>query len=975
MRIQITILAAVFFMACSNLSTKKPVDYVDPMIGTGGTGHTFPGSLLPFGMVQLSPDTRIDDWQHCSGYHNMDSSIMGFSHTHLSGTGCSDLGDICIMPTTGVVKTEPGDIDKPGTGYRSQFSHKNEKAEAGYYQVFLDDYNINVELTASKRVGFHRYTFPKTDSANIILNLQHGMDTPTELEVEIVNNTEVVGMRRSRGWADDHWVYFVMQFSKPFSSSGIVNNQVVKLGEKKDSGQDLKAFFNFATDKNEQILVKVAISAVSVESARKNLDAEISDWNFDNIKMKAKDAWNEVLSKITVEGTEDQKTIFYTAMYHAMTQPSLYSDVDGSYRGRDKNIHVADNFNLYTTLSLWDTYRAENPLFTILDEKMVTDLIKTFLAEYQQGGRLPVWSLASCETDCMIGYHSIPIIVDAYIKGIKDFDTTLALQAMQHSAELDHFGLKAYKKYGYIPYDMANEGVSRTLEYAYDDWCIAQMALRMGAKDVYNTYIQRAQYYKNVFDPSTGFMRGKSKGIWYAPFNSKDVNSNYTEANAWQYTFCAPQDIDGLATLFGGKQKFIEKLDQLFIEGSDLAGSEKPDITGLIGQYVQGNEPSHHMAYLYNFVGEPWKTQARVRQLTETMYTSKIDGLSGNDDCGQMSAWYIFSAMGFYPVTPGSPMYTIGSPIFEKVTVKMANGKQMVIKAKNVSKENLYIQSAELNGKNYTKSYITHADLLNGGELIFEMGSQPNKEWGSKNEDLPMSTITDNLIVSNPYFTCANPFFVDTTSVSIGCFPSDVKIYYTIDGSEPTEKSIEYTKPVVVNSTTTFKAIGIKGSTKSIVEPFMARKAKFYSSVNLPNAKQGIKYSYYEGSFRKMPNIDKLTILKKGVIPNFDILSMRKVDDNYLLKFTGFIDVPQDGIYDFYTISDDASMLYIENELVVNNDGLHGPTERAGKIALKAGKHPFVVTYLESGVDETLNVLYEGPGINKQPIPATSLYY
>ena len=648
------VMLLIAFGACSVEKRPGLTGFVDPFIGTGGHGHTYPGATLPFGMVQVSPDTRLTGWDGCSAYHYSDSVVYGFSHTHLSGTGCSDYGDVLLMPTVGAVRLLRGDGTDPESGYCSRFSHRNEEAAPGYYRMKLDNGGVIVELTATKRAALHRYIFPKSDRANVVIDLAH-RDPVIDSRVKIVSDTEIDGYRRSRAWADDQRVYFVARFSKPFASYGVARNDTVMSGAGEASGTNVKAYVTFATEADEPVLVKVGISAVDIEGARKNLRAEIPGWDFDRVRADADGVWNAALGKITVKGgTRDQRVTFYTALYHAMLAPNLFMDADGRYRGRDLAIHEAEDFTNHTVFSLWDTYRAEHPLFTIIEPERTVDFIKTFLAQYEQGGLLPVWELAANETNCMIGYHAVPVIVDAYIKGIRGFDAREALEAMKRSAGADSRGLEAYRELGYIPSDTEGESVSKTLEYAYDDWCIAQMARALGKEEDYATYIRRAQSYKNLFDPSTGFMRAKINGGWLAPFDPAEVNFNYTEANAWQYSFYVPQDVRGLIGLMGGGERFAARLDSLFTVSPKTTGTELPDVSGLIGQYAHGNEPSHHMAYLYNFAGRPWKTQERVRSIMDGLYHAGRDGLCGNEDCGQMSAWYVLSALGFYPVTPGT---------------------------------------------------------------------------------------------------------------------------------------------------------------------------------------------------------------------------------------------------------------------------------------------------------------------------------
>lgn len=791
----------LFLFSCKSEKKSKITDYVNPMIGTGGHGHTFPGASLPFGMVQLSPDTRLEGWDGCSGYHYSDSLIFGFSHTHLSGTGCSDYGDILIMPTT-------GDYNWNNKDYASAFDHKNEIAKPGYYKVKLDKYNVDAELTTTKRVGFHKYTFHDDKNANILIDLLH-RDKVIESTVKINSSNEIEGYRRSMAWANDQHLYFVAKFSKSIKSYAIaVNDSATAL--KEAQGTNLKTYLSFDIKKDESVMVKVGISAVSIENARKNLEAEISDWNFDKIVKDADSIWNTELGKIEVEGgTEAQKTIFYTSLYHAFLAPNTYSDVDRQYRGRDLKVQQAD-FDYYTVFSLWDTYRATHPLFTLTQQKRTVDFIKTFIKQHEQGGLLPVWELSANETGCMIGYHAVPVIVDAYMKGIRDFDAEKAYAAMKASAEQDKLGLKSYKSCGIIFANEEGESVSKLLEYAYDDWCIAQMAKALNKMDDYKIYIERAQAYKNLLDPSTGFMRARMHNLWFTPFEPAEVNFNYTEANAWQYSFYVPQDISGFANYLGGKEKLAERMDLLFKADSKTSGREQADITGLIGQYAHGNEPSHHIAYLYNYVGQAFKTQELVHRIQNEMYSDKPDGLCGNEDCGQMSSWMVMSAMGFYPVTPGTDVYAIGTPMFKKMTIKLENGKTFTIKANNVSDKNFYIKSAKLNGKEYNKSFITHNDIVNGGEIVFEMDNKASEKWGVGEENEPKTSINEHLIIPVPFIAKGKATFLNEQSVELGCLEKDVEIYYTLDGTVPTRKSSKYTKAFQIKETTTINAIAVK---------------------------------------------------------------------------------------------------------------------------------------------------------------------
>ncbi|MBT3423375.1 MAG: glycoside hydrolase family 92 protein [Bacteroidetes bacterium] len=820
---------ALFLSSCSN-KNQELTDYVDPFIGTGGHGHTYPGATLPFGMVQLSPDTRLTGWDGCSGYHYSDSIIYGFTHTHLSGTGCSDYGDILLMPYTGELLFENG--SDGNKGYSSAFQKKNEKAEVGYYQVLLDDDHIDVELTCSKRVGFHKYTFNEVDTGRIILDLIH-RDVLIDSEIKALSATKIEGVRKSSAWARNQQLFFAIEFSQAFFNNDIEVRVDTTKGHEFNFGNGSKAVYQFVLEKDKTIMVKVGISAVSKEGAWKNLEEEIPHWDFEQVKNEANESWNKELSKIVVEGgTKEQKTIFYTALYHAMLAPDLFMDVDGQYLGRDLQIHQADGFDYYTTFSLWDTYRAEHPLLTIIDQKRTNDFINTFVKQYEQGGSLPVWEFAANETMCMIGYHSIPVIVDAYMKGIRNYNIEKVYEAMKHSANLDHLGLEAYKKYGYIPADQEPESVSKTLEYAYDDWCIAQMAKELGKEEDFNYFIKRAQSYKNIFDKSTGFMRAKWNGSWFSPFDPKEVNIHYTEANCWQYSFYVPQDVSGLINLMGGKEKFIEKLDQLFTESSETTGRQQSDITGLIGQYAHGNEPSHHMAYLYAYANAPSKTQEMAARIMKEMYTDQPDGYAGNEDCGQMSAWYVMSAMGFYQVTPGSNQYVIGSPVFEKVTINLENGKQFIIEANKVSDENIYIQAATLNDQDYSKCFISHEDIMNGGRLSLEMGDLPNKNWGIENEDIPLSQIESEGFLEAPTLKNKSKTFYDEMTLEFEEFSDEAVIFYSLfsnsidalilgslkkdNFSIGVDNQVKiYNEPIVISETTYLIAWIQKGELKS----------------------------------------------------------------------------------------------------------------------------------------------------------------
>ncbi|MBT0607763.1 GH92 family glycosyl hydrolase [Aequorivita echinoideorum] len=770
------ILFSFFCFSQENSSSKKLINYVNPFIGTGGHGHTYPGATLPFGMMQLSPDTRLDGWDGCSGYHYSDEYIYGFSHTHLSGTGVSDYGDVLLMPTNEVNFNNGSDGN---SGYKAHFSHDNEKASPGYYKVLLDKTNIEVELTVSKRSGIHHYTFPKGSKQIVILDLDH-RDKILSSEIRPLSKTEISGHRHSEAWAKDQRLFFNIEFSRPYKSvTHYTSTENSPFG-----GKGAKAAFEFDASAEKDLFVKVGISAVNEKGAYENRTFELRHKSFEEIKTEAETAWENQLEKIVIETQSiDQKTIFYTALYHTMIAPNLYQDVDGRYRGMDLEIHQSNDFENYTVFSLWDTYRAAHPLYTIIEKDRTTHFINSLLAKYDEGGILPIWPLAGNYTWCMVGYHAVPVISDAYLKGIRGFDAEKALQAMKHSAMQDKLGLKSYKEFGFIPVEEESESVSKTLEYAYNDWTIAQMAKAMGKTEDYNYFMERSQNYKNVFDPETKFMRGRFRNTWFAPFDPYEVNFNYTEANSWQYSFYAPQDISGLVNLMGGKAEFEKQLDKLFTAKKETSGREQADITGLIGQYAHGNEPSHHMAYLYNFVNKPAKTQEKIHQILNEKYQNAPDGISGNEDCGQMSAWYVFSAMGFYPVTPASNQYIIGTPLFESTTINLEDGKKFEIAAENLSDENKYIASATLNGKPLTRSYINHSEIMDGGKLVFKMTDKPST-WATKDEEIPKTEITENLIVPAPFIAKGDVAFKNKTEISLDLPIYEAEILYSINNSE-----------------------------------------------------------------------------------------------------------------------------------------------------------------------------------------------
>lgn len=807
----ILIIAAFLLFSCTK--KQEPATYVDNFIGTGGHGHTYPGATAPFGMVQLSPDTRMDDWDGCSGYHISDNHILGFSHTHLSGTGCNDYGDFRFMPITGEKHYKSDD-------YRSAFRHETETARPGSYSVVLDDYDIKVELAAGVRAAMHRYTFPEDTNVTVILDLKESTlsaEKIYEAWAKVENDNAISGFRRSGYWARDQYLYFYAEFSKPITAC-----------ENDDEG--LVYALDFQND-GQPLVMRIGISAVDVEGAKKNLESEITDFDIEALAAKTYDNWNKELSRIMVNSTNERDMrIFYSALYHSFIVPNIYSDVDGRYRGHDLKIHQADRPR-YTVFSQWDTFRTENPLLDMIQTERAVDIINTFIDNYETGGLLPTWELAANETHCMIGYHSIPVMADAYINGITGFDAEKALNAMVARANEDMWGLDFYRQYGYIPADLAGESVSTTLEYAYDDWCIARMAEKMCKQDIADEFYRRAQYYKNLYDPETKFFRGRKNGGFVSPFDPRQVNFMLTEANTWQYNFFVPQDVNGHIAMMGGKEEYENMLDRLFNTSSDLTGREQVDITGLIGQYAHGNEPSHHMAYLYNFLGKPTKTQRYVSQIMNELYTDQPDGLCGNEDCGQMSAWYVMSAMGFFPVTPASGYFVIGTPHFEEMTLNFENGKQFVIKAKNLSHENKYIESVKLNGKPLTRSYIYYDEVINGGKLEFTMTDNRNTTWATADKDCPKTYIADNQIVTVPIINVESYVFYDNLNVSITHPVTEAKIYYSLNDSE----FAEYAAPFVIDNTTDIKAYAVVGDMRSDVVEGSFKKISAKRNIKIKN--------------------------------------------------------------------------------------------------------------------------------------------
>ena len=953
------LLLALAALGCSPRSA-DPVDYVNPFIGTGFHGHTYPGATTPFGMVQLSPDTRAGNWDACAGYHYSDTTIDGFSHTHLSGTGCADLADILFHPTTREIVIHDGEcVLQPYF-----FSHDDERASCGYYAVTLPDVNIGVELTAAPRTGVHRYTFTGKGPRQVIVDLLH---TVTEEKIDLceLRRTapgELAGMRRTQGWVPNQYVFFAARFSEPFAD-------VQLLGDK-------QAVLTFAPDVRT-LTIAVGLSSVSVENARMNSLAEVPELDFDAVHARAVGQWRKALGDIVVEGgSRDEMTNFYTAQYHTKLTPNLMSDVNGEYRRHDQTVaRMPEGESYYSTFSLWDTFRAWNPLQTLVDTALVNDMIRSMLDMYDSTGELPIWPLASGETGTMIGYHAVSVIADAYLKGIRGYDADKALEAMIRSSNINKKGSDYYTVQGYIPSNIKRESVSCTLEYAYDDWAIARMAQAMGRDDVFGEYARRALNYVNVFDGSTCFFRGRqSDGNWSAPFEEFATGRDYTEATPWHYRFFVPHDVNGLIQLFGSREAFIREMDRLFTLESDEMQLDVSDVTGLMGQYAHGNEPSHHMAYLYNYVGQPWKTQELTRRLLHEMYAPTPEGIIGNEDCGQMSAWYVFSSLGFYPVCPGSNEFALTAPQFPKAVVRLANGRTLTVTADN-PRRSVYIASVTLDGKPIDRNYITYDELMQGGELHFALRPRPDYERGTDDAAAPHS-LTRGEAVSIPYTTQNVSLFAEPLAVALATTTAGAEIRYTLDGSEPTEASALYAAPVPVDRSLTLKAKGFKpGAAPSRTLTLEAEKAVFRKGAPAGETamRPGVAYSYYEGVFSCVDDIRKGKYVSSGTMPAPSIAQAPQ-EDHFGYIFTGSILIPERGVWEFMTKSDDGSVLTIGDRKVVDNDGSHASVMATGRVALEAGLHPYTLLYFEDYEGQDLSWGWKAPGAEGfEAIPEANL--
>lgn len=812
-------------------SQENLIQFVNPFIGTDGHGHTFPGVSLPFGMVQLSPDTDNQGWDWCSGYHFSDSTLLGFSHTHLSGTGAGDYGDILLLPFSGKNYFNPGKKDGREIGYRTKFYHENEKASPGYYSVILDRNKIKVELTATERCGFHRYAFRNNTHKKLLIDLEHGIqDQATDTYFELVNKRTFRGYRRSNGWAKDHTIFFYAELNQNVDS--ILFNKLADDRKNSNRSKNLKVILTFENDTSNVLEIKIGISHTSVEGAQRNFDSEIKKYSFDEIRKQAEDKWENELSRIKVYTQNRRlKQIFYTALYHSFLAPNIQNDVDGNYPGMDSLIQNVTDRNQYTVFSLWDTFRALHPLINLLDEKRAVDFANSLLAKQKESGFLPVWELASNETGTMIGYHSVPVLSEMIMKNFSGFNYDSAFAAMKKSSLQETLGINYLKKMGFVPMDKEDDAVSRTIEYAYDDWCIAKVAKKLGYESDYKYHIQRAQNYKNVFDASTGFMRGRNfDGSWKIKFDPTEPfplgAGEFTEGSSWQYSWYVPHDVKGLISLMGGKEKFTDKLDYFFNSKAEGNYYVPADVTGLIGQYAHGNEPSHHIAYLFNFVGESGKTQKYVRQIIEDMYSEKNDGLIGNEDCGQMSAWYIFSSLGFYPLNPVSNEYIIGSPVFDSAKVQLFNGNELKLYYKNQGGENIFVSSINYDGRESKKSFLCFDELVSSKSITFNMNNSA-EDFGKNENDIPESHVDEKFIPTEEYYlfqpkiNTNKTIFTDSLIIELSCLSSSAKIYYSFNKND----FQEYLNPIIINKTSLLNYYSKKDKQKSEIKEIKFIKA------------------------------------------------------------------------------------------------------------------------------------------------------
>ena len=953
-----------------NTSTKNYCQYVNPFVGTGGHGHTYPGAVLPFGMVQLSPDTRNDNsWDGCSGYHYSDSAIVGFSHTHLSGVGVPEYCDILFLPHTGTISLNAGSREMPQTGYRSLFRHETEIAEPGYYKVTLDDYNVDVELTATTRVGMQRYTFKGNAEPKVLIDLIH-RDEVISSSIRALNKSLINGYRHSKDWAGRQKLFFATEFSVPFESV-----QYFKNGEKIEgddiSGDAIQAMFTFPVDAKE-ILVKTALSSVNEEGAQNNLNEELNHWDFNAVRQQAHTAWNQNLRKIEVESNSTKDlTNFYTSWYHCMLTPNTYSDVDGKYRGMDDKIHMAEGYTHYTVFSLWDTFRALHPLLSITHPKETRDFVCSIIDKGEQFGTYPMWELAENDTRCMIGYHAVSLIADAYSKGITDFDAKKALKLMIATSSKDWRGLKDYRELGFVPSDKSSQSVSKTLEYAYDDWCISEFAKAIGENEIAEDYLRRSLLYKNCFDTSSGFMRGKlSNGEWVKDFDPSTVGYHYTEGNSFQYSFFVPHDVYGLMNLKGGEKVFEHWLNSLYETPISEELHENSDVSGLIGNYAHGNEPSHHITWLYAWVNNYNQLTNRIREILKTQYQPIPGGISGNEDCGQMSAWYVMSASGLYPVCPGKDEYVWGLPYFNRVTFHLDNGKHFRIKTdgKSLADNGVYPTANKLNNKTNI-SILHHADLINGGEMRITTGDNS----GSFN--LPVNEMNQD-ITDCVFLKEGDKYFLNKTTIELSCATEGAKIYYTLDGSNPDSTKTLYTTSFTISKTCDFKSRAYANN----MEPGYLTQIPFIKSdhsnrVHLSDLKEGLNCKYYEGIYRSIYDFALDSPVKSEVVSNFK-QGINDRDEWFALSFSGYINIEKEGLYQFAVTMNDGGALKIDgNELFESDGRKEKAMTQYGFIWLSTGLHPVKFDFYQCSDEFKLDFKWKVQGEKLASIPSKFLLH
>ncbi len=956
---------------------EDPARYVDPFIGTGADGHTFPGPVWPFGMIQPGPDTRVTGPDDATGYHYSDSSIIGFSHLRYSGTGRGAGGDVLLMPLTGKVQWEPGPAGQPDKGYRSRFSHDDEEASPGYYRVKLKDVHVTAELTALRRVAFHRYTWHRQDTALLLLDLVHGIhDRPDSLVLHITGPRTVEGCRRSVGGLRNYQtVWFAIEFSEPFKSHTLLCDSLLSDTASRTAGHAVKALFRFPHTRTLE--VKVALSRVDPAGARRNLQ-EGSEKDFDEARRAARKAWNKELQKITVRTRAPRyDTLFYTALYHCFLLPSLDNDRDGRYRSPNHRIYRSDDHEVYTNFSLWDTFRGLHPLFTLVQRSLTRNLLATFLDRYRHTGNLPVFELSGNDLPIMIGFHSLPVIADAWVKGMSVRDTLEMLQAMKELARLPYGTRTTGNVFGYLPYDYTYQAVSRTLEFAYDDWCVAVVA-RDPDTAAWQYYNARSHFYRNLYDTVTGFMRPRDhRGHWLEPFDPLAYTRNYTQANAWQYTTFVPHDLQGLIDMMGGDQAFGQWLDRFFTTENPTTYQGRRSSL-MIGQYYHGNEPSHHVAYLYDHAGMPWKTQAMVRKIMESQYRCGPEGLAGNDDAGQMSAWYVLSALGFYSVTPGTDRYALGSPLVEKAVIRLENGKKFRIVVRDNTPEHVYIRSVSLNGRPLDRSYLRHAEIMAGGTLEFVMGAVPDTTWarGCAQRPLPPDWPVTPMVKIAPEGHSIPPDGIVTfegmcrTTLSAA---GAGKILYSCDGRDPCLAGRPYVSPLSVDSGCLLQACSVAEDAGAGYPAWLRlRRLTPLPAVTVRRPRPGLTYHYRRvWACRHLNQMRHYPVVREGVAATVGTSLDFPLDDKHAITFQGYLKVPQTGIYTFYLISEDGSRLEIDGRPVILNEGRW----REARLALQKGMHRIRVDHAQVGGTPKLRLEWSGPSFTAGPVPSGAFFH